>query len=264
VKNKYRREVEPSRRNEMKNRLHTLCFGAALALGAFMTRPAVADEWNKKTEFQFSGPVEIPGKVLPAGKYVFELADSESNRNIVEVFSEDSKGKESLVTTILAIPDYMEDTPDKPIVQFEERKSGAPEAIHSWFYPGENTGWQFLYPKGETLQTSMNTTPTAAPADTPAAPATEATAADAPSAPPEPQAQDETPRPEEVTVVEEEVSAGQDDTPAPPAEEVDVMGAADRVLPETAGYSGLELMTGLAMLGGGVAAVFASRCKSAA
>jgi hypothetical protein len=64
--------------------------------------------------------------------------------------------------------------------------------------------------------------------------------------------------------VEEEVSAGQDDTPAPPAQEVDVTGTADRVLPETAGYSGLELMTGLAMLGGGVAAVFASRFKSVA
>ena len=248
----------------MKNRLNALCFSAALALSALMTKPVMADEWNKRTEFQFSGPVQIPGKVLPAGKYVFELADSESNRNIVEVFSEDSNGKESLVTTLLAIPDYVEDTPDKPIVHFEERKSGSPEAIHSWFYPGENTGWQFVYPKGETLETSMNTTPAAAPADTPAAPAPVATEA-APSLPPEPQAQDEAPRPEEVAVVEEEVSAGQDDTPAPPAvQEVDVTGTADRVLPETGGYSGLELMTGLAMLGGGLAAVFASRCKSVA
>jgi hypothetical protein len=29
-----------------------------------MAQPVMADEWNKKTEFQFSGPVEIPGKVL--------------------------------------------------------------------------------------------------------------------------------------------------------------------------------------------------------
>src|SRR2546429_7237814 len=115
----------------MKNRLNALCFGAALALSAFMTTPAMADEWNKRTEFQFSGPVQIPGKVLPAGKYIFELADSEVNRNIVEVFSEDSTGKESLVTTLLTIRDYMATTPDKSIVHFEERKSGSPEAIHS-------------------------------------------------------------------------------------------------------------------------------------
>src|SRR5437870_3323750 len=135
----------------MKIRLTTLYLGGFFALAPFMARPGMADEWNKKTEFQFSGPVEIPGAVLPAGKYVFQLADSDSNRNIVQVFSEDSSGKESLVTTVMAIPDYMLNTPDKPIVNFVERPSGTPEAIRSWFYPGENTGWEFIYPKSETL-----------------------------------------------------------------------------------------------------------------
>jgi len=262
-KNNSPAQVEPSRRSEM-NRLNTLCLGAALALTGFMTKSAMADEWNKKTEFQFSGPVQIPGKVLPAGKYVFVLADSPSNRNIVEVFSEDSKGNETLVTTILAIPAYMEETPDKPVVQFEERASGDPEAIHSWFYPGENAGWQFVYRKGETLQSSVNTTPATAPVDTPAAPASVTDEA-APSAPPVPQVQEEAPRPEQVEIVEEEVSTGQDDTPTlMPPQEADVTASADRVLPETGGYSGLELMSGLAMFGVGVAAVIASRLKSVA
>jgi hypothetical protein len=252
----------------MNSRLKTLFLGATLMLSAFMSRPAMADEWNKRTEFQFSGPVQIPGKVLPAGKYVFQLRDSESDRDIVEVFSEDSNGKDTLVTTLITIPDYMENTPDKAIVHFEERHSGAPEAIHSWFYPGENTGWQFVYTKGETLQTSMNTTAPAAPAETQAAPAP--TAADnTPSLPAAPQVrqEDDTPRPTEVEAVEEVIAAGDDETPAPPAtaaaQEVDVTASADRVLPETAGYSGLELMAGLAMLCGGVVAVFASRSKSA-
>lgn len=246
------------------NRLNTLCIGAALALTALMTKPVAADEWNKRTEFQFSGPVQIPGKVLPAGKYVFVLADSPSNRNIVEVFSEDSNGKESLIATLLAIPEYMMNTPDKPIVRFEERASGTPEAIRSWFYPGENTGWQFIYRKGETLETSMNTTPAPAPVDTTSAPASVTDEA-APSAPPVPLVQEDAPRPEQVAAVEEEVSTGQDDTPTlTPTQEADVTASADRVLPETAGYSGLELMTGLAMLGVGVAAVIASRRKSVA
>jgi hypothetical protein len=254
----------------MNSRLNTLCLGAALALSAFMTKPVMADEWNKRTEFQFSGPVQIPGKVLPAGKYVFEIADSDSNRNIVEVFSEDSNGKESLVATIMAIPDYMEDTPDKPIVHFEERHSGDPEAVHSWFYPGENTGWEFVYPKNQTLDTSVNTTPALASADTTPAPAAVAAAA-APAVPAEHQVQEEQATPEEVTVVEkevpveEEVVVDQDDTPAAAAaQEPDAQTGADRMLPETGGYSGLELMTGLAMLGGGVVAVIASRRKSVA
>jgi len=133
---------------KMNNRLKAMCLGGLLALTSFITKPVMADEWNKRTVFQFSTPVEIPGKVLAPGKYVFELTDSDSDRNMVRVFSEDSNGNESLVATIGAIPDYVSNTPDKPMIHFEERHSGNPEAIQSWFYPGDNTGWEFVYPKG--------------------------------------------------------------------------------------------------------------------
>ncbi|SRR5258708_10854868 len=129
----------------MKTKLNALCAGGMLALTLFVTKPAMADEMNKKTVFEFSGPVEIPGKVLAAGKYVFQLADTPSDRNIVQIFAEDSNGRDTLVATLHAIPDYMEDIPDKPTVHFEERRSGEPEAIHSWFYPGDSTGWEFVY-----------------------------------------------------------------------------------------------------------------------
>ena len=69
----------------------------------------------------------------------------------------------------------------------------------------------------------------------------------------------------ELTAMEEEIVVAQNAAPAPlPAQETDTQTSADRMLPETGGYSGLELMTGLAMLGGGIAAVFASRRKSLA
>ncbi len=95
-----------------------------LALTSFMTQLAKADDWNKRTEFQFSAPVEIPGRVLAPGKYIFELVDSDADRNIVRVFSEDSNGNDTLVTTLQAIPDYLIDTPDKPTVHFVERALG--------------------------------------------------------------------------------------------------------------------------------------------
>ena len=68
----------------MKSKLYLLaCFGLLAAM-----RPAVrADEWDQKTVLTFSAPVEIPGQVLPPGTYVFELADSSSDRNIVQVFN---------------------------------------------------------------------------------------------------------------------------------------------------------------------------------
>ena len=109
-----------------------------------MTPRAKADEWDQKTTFTFSGPVEIPGQVLPAGTYVFRLADSEADRNIVEVFN---KNETHMYGFFLAIPDYHLKLADKPIITFEERAPGAPQAVKAWFYPGDNYGHDFVYPK---------------------------------------------------------------------------------------------------------------------
>ena len=133
----------------MNKRLNTICLGGMLALIYLPALPAQADEWNKKSEFQFSVPVEIPGRVLVPGKYYFQEADVDTSRNIVQVFSEDSNGNGSLVTTVIARSDYMAKAPDKPTLTFEERPSGTPEAVHSWFYPGESIGWEFVYPNHE-------------------------------------------------------------------------------------------------------------------
>jgi hypothetical protein len=144
-----RRSAAKQRRNTMNFKLTTLFLGGLFALTPFAARPLLADEFNKRTEFQFSAPVRIPGHTLAAGKYVFQLADSDTNRNVVRVFSEDSSGNDSLVATLMTIPEDLNKTPDKPIVRFEERPLRSPEAIQSWYYPGEDTGWEFVYPKGE-------------------------------------------------------------------------------------------------------------------
>jgi len=105
---------------------------------------AKADEWNQKTVFTFSGPVEIPGQVLIQGTYVFKLMDSQSDRNIVQVFNKDEN---HLYGTFLTVPDYRLKPAGKPIITFEERTAGSPEAVKAWFYPGENFGHDFVYPR---------------------------------------------------------------------------------------------------------------------
>ena len=105
---------------------------------------ARADEYNKKTVVTFNGPVEIPGKVLPAGTYVFKLFDSDSDRNIVQIWNKDET---QLIATVLAIPDYRLTPADNPIITFDERAQGSPPAIRAWFYPGDNYGFEFVYPK---------------------------------------------------------------------------------------------------------------------
>jgi hypothetical protein len=125
-------------------------------LGGMVPR-ATADEWDQKTIFTFSGPVEIPGQVLSAGTYVFKLADSSSDRHIVQVFSKDEK---HLYGTFLSIPDERLRPAGKPIITFDERSAGSPEALRAWFYPGDDIGHQFVYPKDKAVALAKaNNTP---------------------------------------------------------------------------------------------------------
>ena len=110
---------------------------------------------NQDTYFTFSQAVELPGKTLPAGTYLFVLADSQSNRHIVRVMSKDRK---QLQTTLFAIPSYSLDRPsDKPQVRFMETAAGGPQAIKSWFYPGRTVGHEFIYPREQALRLARRT-----------------------------------------------------------------------------------------------------------
>jgi hypothetical protein len=111
-----------------------------------------AQPWNKKTTVTFSAPVEIPGvgaQVLPAGTYVFRLLDSMSDRNIVQIFNKDQS---HIYATILAIPNYRLKATDKTVMTFAERAAGEPKAIRAWFYPGDNWGQEFVYPKWKAVE----------------------------------------------------------------------------------------------------------------
>lgn len=106
--------------------------------------PVTAGQWDKETTVTFSQPVELPNVVLQPGTYVFRLLDSPGNRHVVEVFN---KEETRLYATILAIPNYRLTPSDKTVMPFEERPQGVPEALHAWFYPGDNFGQEFVYPK---------------------------------------------------------------------------------------------------------------------
>ena len=56
--------------------------------GLLLTSTANADAWNKKTIVTISQSIEVPGAVLPPGKYVFKLINSDSNRHIVQIMND--------------------------------------------------------------------------------------------------------------------------------------------------------------------------------
>jgi hypothetical protein len=100
-----------------------------------------ASESDEKTIITISQPIDVQGTILPAGQYVLKLQDSPSNRSIVYVFnSEETR----LMTTVLAIHAYRLDSTDKSDFSFYDSPAGQPAALHTWFYPGENSGFEFL------------------------------------------------------------------------------------------------------------------------
>jgi hypothetical protein len=119
-----------------------ITFVLAVALFVLASQTARADEFDRLMVITFSGSVEVPGVVLPAGTYQFKLADPESDRNVVEILSKDGS---KVYATLLTIPDERATPTDDPVVTFEERESGSPEAVRAVFYPGETTGMQFVY-----------------------------------------------------------------------------------------------------------------------
>jgi hypothetical protein len=125
--------------------MKTVAIAVACAVFGLASAASVrADEHNKQTILTFSQPVEIPGHVLPAGTYMFKLADSLTDRHIVQIFNADGS---QIIATVMAIPDYRLTPTDQTVIKFNEVPKGAAEAIRAWFYPGNSIGQEFVYPK---------------------------------------------------------------------------------------------------------------------
>jgi len=123
-----------------------------LGVGAAVAPPVHADEWDKKTIVTFSASVEVPGTVLPAGKYVFKLVDSPADRHIVRIMNE---RENKVFATVLAIPAYRMEPRGHSVFTFYEMPVGQPEALKKWYYPGDNYGQEFAYSKKRAAEIAL-------------------------------------------------------------------------------------------------------------
>lgn len=105
---------------------------------------AWADAWDKKTIFTIDQTIRVPGAILQPGTYVMKLVDSQGDRHIVRIMNEK---EDQVLTTILAIPNYRLKPTGDVKFEFWETPAGAPKAMRAWFYPGDNFGQEFAYPK---------------------------------------------------------------------------------------------------------------------
>lgn len=117
--------------------------GVGLLGSAFIPR-AHADAWDKMTIVSVNEPIIAGNKVLDPGTYVWKLLDSPSNRHVVQIYDKDQR---HLETTVLAIPNYRLQPQGHTQFSFWETPAGVPKAVRAWFYPGDNFGQEFPYPK---------------------------------------------------------------------------------------------------------------------
>jgi len=218
-----------------------------------------ADEWNKRTILTVNQAIQVPNATLQPGKYVMKLLDSPSNRHIVQIFDAD---EQHLITTVLAIPNYRLQPTGKTSFGFWETPAGQSKALRSWFYPGDNFGQEFAYPKNQAVQiaaaTNQSVPTTYAQSESDLTTARVATVT--PSGKEEPMPQStvaEQPR----TTPQPETQVAQNTTPQPsPA--LDAPEATPQALPHTASPYPLIGLLGLLSIAGYGVLTFATRRAS--
>src|SRR5262245_53736750 len=125
----------------------SVALGSALCLMfviMLFAQVSSADTWDKKTRITVDRPWSLPGNtVLPAGTYVMRLYDSASDRHMVEIMNEDET---KLMARVIGIPAVRLEPSNDTVLNFYERKTPGPDALHSWFYPGTLNGVEFPAP----------------------------------------------------------------------------------------------------------------------
>lgn len=131
-------------------KFNKLAFVVAFVLSVILFAEvyAHADEANQFTKLTFSKPIEIPGQFLPAGTYLLKVADP-NDLNLVQIFSADGT---RLYATLQTISTQRAVSTVDTVVTLAQQPNGRPDALLKWFYPGDPTGHQFVYPDQEQQQ----------------------------------------------------------------------------------------------------------------
>ena len=113
---------------------------------------------DQRTYLTFSGPVQMPGVTLPAGKYVFKLAPT-ALHNVMQVFDGEEKHVigQWFFVAVERTNEEQSRADGKPVVMFREMPEGMTPAIHYFYYPTDLRGKEFIYPKDQALKIAAAT-----------------------------------------------------------------------------------------------------------
>jgi hypothetical protein len=136
----------------MKINKVALLIAFAIASVLFLEVAARADEADQSIKITFSQAIEIPGQILPAGTYLFKLADP-NDLDLVRIFNSEGTRLYATLQTITA--ERGKPTGDTVVV-LAEQPEGRPETLVKWFYPGNTSGHELVYSKQEEQQLAQD------------------------------------------------------------------------------------------------------------
>src|SRR5262245_6561227 len=200
---------------------------------------------DKRTYFTFNQPVALPGMTLPAGTYMFRIANPDTSRNVIQVANKQGTESYAMLHTVRA---ERRDAPKDSEIRFLETAAGAPPAVGTWWYMGERSGYELIYTKEQLAALNSVAQPAPAVSESPAVPPikdpeTSPDVVDGAGVPPvEPadqEAQIAQARPEQLPAPAQQ--------PAPPA-----TSSTREQLPQTASPLALLLLGGVATAGFGL------------
>jgi hypothetical protein len=128
-------------RNNKLGALATIGFTVAICAVALVQRSG-AQNAAETTYLTFSRAVELPGRTLDAGTYVFELVTPMSGSGVVRVISSDRHHQYFMGFTNRV--ERPRDANDGPGVSLGEAAAGASPRIQAW-WPATGSGHQFIY-----------------------------------------------------------------------------------------------------------------------
>jgi hypothetical protein len=126
---------------QMKVHKTYIALGLIVAFTLFAELAAHADEINQATEITFNQAIHIPGRILPAGTYLFTLADT-ADSNVAQIFSAD---RSRLYATLQTISTESSQARGDTVVTLAKQGAGKPDLLLKWFYSGAETGHEFIY-----------------------------------------------------------------------------------------------------------------------
>ena len=121
--------------------IHTLCFVALVGVLAGASTRAM--NLNSASYITLPNAVRLPNVTLPAGNYIFELANPETGRDVVRVLSRDRTRTFAIHLT------YAVSRPNtgnmKSTLTLGERAAGMPPEVKVWFPENASVGRAFIY-----------------------------------------------------------------------------------------------------------------------